>query len=774
MQCTLERVCAGRAAIVVCILAFAVASWGVPVSLGQSRAINTNSVIDTSVFQPNVKPVLQLARTSGEIDVDGDLTDPGWRSASRATNFSENYPGEQTEPPIGVEAWATYDDENVYFAFIIRDDPGAVRANLSDRDQIWQDDYVGVILDTYGDNAWAYFIASNPLGIQGDTRIINNGHEDVTFDIVYSAEGMVTADGYQVEMAIPFRSLRFPDREVQNWNMTFWITHPRQSRAQYTWAAISRDDPCWFCQFGTLTGIRGVSGGGGIEFLPAVTGSQSASLRSSDNPSLGLDNGRVKAEPSLGLKYSVSSNLTTDLAVNPDFSQIEADAAQVDVNTTFALFFPERRPFFQEGSDLYQTRVRTVYTRSINNPIAAGKVTARYGRTSFGFMGGVDRDSPLILPFEEQSEFVQAGQSVSNIFRAKRTFGSSSYLGALITDRRLTDDNGSGSTFGIDSRVRLSNNYSVEMQFVGSHTSEPNSPSLSEGVGDFSFDGGSHTAALDGESFSGFASQVSFERNARHWSFDVDYSATSPTFRADNGFITQNNLHRTMLWTGYTFYFDGIVERVMPQIVTGYWWNFDGVRKDQFLWIQGDIRLKAQTNVGLRWLVKSDERFAGEDFRGLRRIGVHVNSNFSDPVKLGGFIQYGRSIARNLETPEMGRSLDLDVWGTIKPISRMVIEPNFTFARLNKEDSGDRVYSGYILRTRLNFQFTRRLFVRLVTQYNDFSERFEVDPLITYKVNPFTAFYVGSTHDFDTFADPFGVLQSERQIFFKFQYLVRV
>jgi hypothetical protein len=755
------------------VIGFVLLSFVVGDSTGQSMALMDGEQ-QAAEFSPNIKPTLALTKTDGPIVIDGDLKDPGWANAARAVNFAQNYPGDQTKPPVDIEAWTTYDDESIYFAFIIRDDPGAVRANLSDRDRIFQDDYVGVIMDTYGDNAWAYFIAANPLGIQGDTRIVSNGPEDVTFDIVFSSEGRVTASGYQVEMAVPFRSLRFPEREVQDWNMTFWITHPRQSRAQYTWAAINRDDPCWFCQFGTLTGIRGVSGGGGLELLPAITGSQSGTLRSSGDASSGIDNGKLSADPSLGLKYAVSSNLTADVAVNPDFSQIEADAAQIDVNTTFALFFQERRPFFQEGSELFQTWVPTVYTRSINNPVASGKVTARYGRTSVGYIGGVDRDSPLILPFEEQSDFVQAGRSVSNIIRARRSFGTSSHVGALITDRRLTDDNGSGTTVSLDSRLRLSNNYSVALQFVGSHTAEPNSEELSESVSDITFDSGKHTARLDGESFSGFASQVSFERSARHWNVDLDYAATSPTFRADNGFITQNNLHRTTLWTGYTFYLDGIVERIMPAIVTGYFWNFDGVRKDKFLWLQGHINLKAQTNVGVRWLVRSDERFRGVDFQGLRRLSVNVNSNFSDPVKLGAFMNVGRSIARNRETPVMGRSLDLEFWGTIKPISRLVLEPSLTYASLDEDASGEEVFSGFIVRTRVNLQFTRRLFVRLVTQYNDFSERFELDPLITYKINPFTAFYVGSTHDYDSFSDPYGVRLSERQFFFKFQYLVRV
>ncbi len=729
---------------------------------------------DLVAFRPNIRPALTVGRTVAPIKVDGELDDAGWLQAARAYNFSETYPGDQTRPPIDVEVFTTYDDEKVYFAFRIGDKPSAVRANMSDRDNIWQDDYVGVLLDTYNDNAWSYFIASNPIGVQGDTRIVNNGGEDVSFDIVFESEGMITEDGYQVEMAVPFRSLRFPAKPVQEWNINFWITHPRQSRSTYSWAAIDRDDPCWMCQWGSAMGFENVSAGGKLELLPTITGSQFSELRSTDDPGRGLDADRIKADPSLGVKYAFSSNVVGDVAVNPDFSQIESDAAQVDVNTTFALFFPERRPFFQEGSELFQTWVRSVYTRSINNPISAAKVTSRFGRTSVAYMGGIDRDSPLILPFEERSDFVQAGRSISNIVRAKRTIGSSSHVGILFTDRRLTEDNGSGTTFGVDSRVRLSRTYSLELQLVGSHTVEPNDPDLSSAVSDITFGNGKHTAALDGESFSGFASVFSLERNARHWNVNFDYNIKSPTFRADNGFVTQNNLHQMILWSGYTFYFDGFVERIQPYAVGGYFWNFDGVRKDQFIWVGGDLRMKGQTSIGLEWLLRSDELFRDIDFQKLRRLEVFVNSNFSNPVKLGAWFSFGRSIARNLDTPVFGRSRDGELWGTIKPTSRLVIQPNVRFSVLHDEETDEEIFKGYIIRARTNFQFTRRLFLRLVTQYNDFSERFEVDPLITYRINPFTAFYVGSTHDFDTFGDPHGVRQSERQFFFKFQYLVRV
>ncbi len=161
-------------------------------------------------FQPGVKPTLEIHRAEGPIAIDGGLDDVGWRDAARATGFSENFPDEQARPPVGSEVWVTYDDEHLYLAFLADDDPAAVRSSIKDRDQMWQDDYFGILLDTYGDAAWAYFLFANPAGVQGDSRFATAGGEDDGFDIVYQTEGKITERGYQIEMAIPFRSLRFP------------------------------------------------------------------------------------------------------------------------------------------------------------------------------------------------------------------------------------------------------------------------------------------------------------------------------------------------------------------------------------------------------------------------------------------------------------------------------------------------------------------------------------------------------------------------------------
>ncbi|UCH09929.1 MAG: carbohydrate binding family 9 domain-containing protein, partial [Fidelibacterota bacterium] len=403
-------------------------------------------------FQPNIKPSLFIPRLTAPIVVDGSLNDAGWQNAARAVNFAEFFPGDGTRPPIHMETLITYNDTHLYLAFLVEDNPDDIRASLRDRDEMWSDDYVGILLDTYGDANWAYFIFANPLGIQGDARFVAGLGEDDGVDLIFDSEGQITDKGYQVEMAIPFSSLRFPDTDIQNWKATFWITHPRGSRSQYTWAAIDRDNACWMCQWGTLAGIKGIKSGRNIEILPSIVGSQIGSLKDEDDPTIGFNAGKPGGDLGLGLKYMITPNVVADVALNPDFSQVEADAAQIDVNQTFALFYPERRPFFQEGGDLFRTNRQVVYTRSINNPSLAAKLTGRFGKLNVAYMSARDENSPIILPFEEQSiTLATALKSVTNIVRAKQSFGEDAFIGAMVTDRRL-EGGGSGSLVTTDGR----------------------------------------------------------------------------------------------------------------------------------------------------------------------------------------------------------------------------------------------------------------------------------------------------------------------------------
>ena len=725
-------------------------------------------------FVPNERPTLTLTRARGPIRIDGDLGDPGWAGAPTATNFSENWPNERAKPKVASEVWVTYDDEHLYLAFIAYDDPSRIRASLRDRDEMWSDDYFGILLDTYGDATWAYFLFANPLGVQGDSRYATNLGEDDGFDIIFHTEAKITDEGYQIEMAIPFASLRFPDRPVQSWKATFWRTRPRGSREQHTWAAIDRDEPCFLCQFGTLTGMEGVKPGGALELLPAVVASQSGSLNDGSDPSSGFANGGLEAEPSLGVRYSFAGGLTAEAAINPDFSQVESDVAQVDVNTTFALFFPERRPFFQEGSDLFNSYFDVVYTRQINDPQIASKLVGRMGRASVAYLVARDEHSPILLPFEERSFIGQAGRSVSNVLRARRTFGENSYVGTVLTDRRLEGNSGSGTVGGVDGMFRFFKHYQLEYQFLGSHTREPDDPSLTEGVNGLTFDRGRHTAAFDGESFWGFAQYTSIERHARTWFFDLDYWAYSPTFRADNGFETRNDLRRISLWNELNF-FPGtkLVDHFGGGVFLRRDWNFsEGARKREIVELPVWASLTGQTHVNA-WVNFGSERFRGIDFEGLRAWGLFAQTSFSDPIRIGLFVRRGRNIARFTDPPRIGSGTDLELFGTFKPMQRLVISPSLVYSELRELDGGPLIFSGYILRTRSSLQFSRELFLRLVVQYNEFAKQLSVEPLLTYKINPFTLFYVGSTMGYGDYEDPDVFAATSRQFFAKFQYLLR-
>jgi hypothetical protein len=674
---------------------------------------------------------------------------------------------------VDSEVWVTYDDEHLYLAFVARDDdPAGIRYSLTDRDEIFRDDYFGIILDTYGNAAWAYEFFVNPLGIQGDLRWTPNG-EDGNFDLVWHSRGRITGTGYQVEVAIPFSSLRFPDRPLQRWRATFWRDHPRDSRRRYSWAVMDRDNPCWPCNFGTLTGIRDVSPGSNLDLLPSVLGQQSSELRDFDDPESGLDHDRVDGQFSLNARYALSNSMSAEGTLNPDFSQVESDAAQVDVNTTFALVFPEQRPFFLDGRDLFETWIPAVYTRSINNPAGAVKLIGRMNTSSVAYLGGYDETSPVVLPFEERSRFVAGEGSFSNILRFKQTFLEDSHIGVMGTDRRR-EGGGSGSTAGLDGVLRRGN-YRFEWQMVASYTEEPDDTLATSGFNNVTFDDGAHTVGFDGESYPGHAVYASLERGARHWNFDFDYWEYSPTFRADNGIVTANDSREATFWTGYEFQTDTrLLDLVFPNVQVRRKWNFRDQVKRESLIPELIFRLKSQTELGFTWTTGA-ERFREVDFEGIQSASGWVDTRFSRILQGGFWIDAGDRIARNEDpAPVPGDGFDAEIWSTIRPTSRLVISPSYLFSEVD-DPQGGKFFSGYILRTRTNYQFTRRFFLRLVVQYNAFNDAVDVEPLLTYKVNPFTVFYLGSTNRYRELANPRtraeDYTQTSRQLFAKLQYL---
>jgi hypothetical protein len=738
-----------------------------PLALGaQAVAMNGSDENTTPASRaPQVQPRLHVAPAPGKIVIDGELDDAGWENAAVATGFSEFQPREGVPAPVPIEAWVTYDQTHLYVAFRITEDPAAIRATLRNRDNVLGDDLVGVILDPFGNNATGYIIAANPLGVQLDGLLTATG-DDFGFDLIYESAGRITENGYQVELAIPFASIQFPKAHEQEWRLNFVKLHPRSTMRQYSWGVLTQNESCFLCQNGRLTGLEGIQAGRRIELLPSLVASQAAGLRDSDDPA-SFGNDDPSAAVSLGVRYPFRPGWTLEATYNPDFSQVESDAAQIDVNTTFALSYPERRPFFQEGGELFQTSVSQVYTRAINSPIGAAKLVGREGRTSVGYIGAVDERTPILVPLEERSLFVAGDRSMSNILRVRQAVGDASHVGVLLTDRRY-DGGGAGSTVGIDARLNLGHNWRLSAQLVGSRTTEPESGDLDDY--DLSFGAAGHTVAFDGESFNGLATHVSLSRYSQMSGIGVTYRDASPTFRTGNGFQSRNDFRNASAFVQRSYFpAGGFVDRATLSLQGNQGWSYQGVSREQFLSPALHLQMRGQTNasIGAR---HGQERFDGTRFRDLTTGWANVSSAFSDKVTINLSASGGDWIYRRFGDAREGTGRSASTSLELKPTAQVIVEPMVAYQRMT-DRQGEELFAGYVARTRLSYQFTREMFARVVVQYNDFSDQLTVEPLIMYRLNPFSILYLGSTHGYGSFDHVSGYHRTDRQFFLKLQYL---
>jgi hypothetical protein len=713
-----------------------------------------------------VKPELTVQRVTEKITIDGFFDEPAWSTAARVTGFTEFFPKEGNKPAYDTEVRIMYNDNYLYMAITAYDDPKQVRASLRDRDNIFNDDFVGIILDTYGNSTWAYEFFFNPLGIQGDMLLTNN-NEDFGFHIVHQSKGRITDDGYVVEVAIPFRELRFPNVQEQEWRATFWRTRPRSSRERTSWAAISRDDACFLCQFGTIKGISGIKSSQPIRLLPSLTLTQSAERT---QPSIALDNDPLSITPSLGLSYSPSSSLTAEITINPDFSQIESDAGQIDVNTTTALSFPERRPFFQEGSDLFESRIRQLYTRSINSPLAALKLTGRQQKSSYAYLSAWDEESPTIIALEEGSRTLVRGGSFVNVARYRKSFGNDNDLGVMITDRRY-EEGGSGTSIGFDGRYRINQTLSSYYHVVLTNTDEGIDQSTISRFQNQTFANGKYTLAYDGESFTGTGITTGLSQNGRNFRSNTTYTQLSPDFRAHTGFVTQN-ARRTIFNDSDIIIYpkSTVVDQINLELTTGLFYNWDGVLKDRFIMPSVEINLPGQTNVEFEYLW-SVERFAGVRIPGIERWELGVTTQPNQYISGGANLSKGKYIARFARPAYLGEGHQFNIGASIRPTAQLEISPSLVWQELNNPSTKEELFSVYIVRTRLSYQFTREFFIRAITEYNHSNGNFDVQPLLTYKINPFSVFYLGTNRLYSDWDGMDDLSVRSRQYFFKAQYL---
>lgn len=748
-------------------------------------------------FEPVFKPELSIDKTSSQIKIDGDLTGAEWVGAAQIQSFVERYPGDNVAPDVETRTYVTYDADHLYVAFVCLDDPAQIRATMCQRDQFFGDDAVTVLIDTYGDASWAYEFYVNPYGVQKDYLWSSVGGEDRSFDLTWRSAAKITDSGYQVEMAVPFSAMRFPSADVQQWKMDFWRSRPRETSRTYSWAAYDRNEQCWPCQWGTISGIGSVRPGKGVELLPSYVAFQTGELSNGRDPQSEFVNGDLMGELAVSGKYSLSSDATVEATFNPDFSQIEADAAQVDVNTTIALLFPERRPFFQEGADVFRTLFNSFYTRTVYDPEYAVKLVSRKQNVTVGFMSAQDETTPYIIPLEERSILLDASRSWVNALRVTKPIGSASHVGAIVTDRRF-EGGGYGTILAADGRIRLSQVYNIDGQVLASFSKEPGRVGESAGLDEVKFDRGTRTAMFDGETFTGNAFIARFNRFARHWNFMFDYNQVDPSYRTQTGYDPWVDYRNGSFWTQYTFYPEsGPFQRIQPQFYTDARWLYDGTRR----WEHQNLSVFASMRTAQTWIQASVRR-GSEDWTSrvdtvllsyddLRSVNLGTGSRFSNQLGYSFNFHLGRNVARFADATgnEYGMSFSLN----LKPIDRLVIEPNINYVRSTDVIDKSQLYRQFIARTRFRLQVNPELSVRLVVQYNDSKGKFiydpgsgptygsfggkawDIDPLVTYRLNPFSVLHVGSTQDINFFegTDSFKPQWklSQRRVFVKLQYL---
>ena len=707
---------------------------------------------------------LTISKTNESILIDGIIDEKEWMGAAIAENFYEVMPAENKPSITETQTFVTYDEKNLYVSFKAFDDPSKIRAHQSKRDAIWSDDLVGIILDPQNDGVMAYQFFSNPLGNQGDGQKFGQSERE-DWDAVWYSSGRLTDDGYEVEMSIPFSTFRVLNQDEYHWRITFFRVTPRDdSRRQNSWTPLDRNDPCQVCQLGHLYGIQDIDTKAPIELLPGLVGSYDDSLGSN----LGLG---------LGISMPFGNSGTMEITLNPDFSQVESNASRIDLNSQYALSYPETRPFFNEGVDLFNTgdygwkpKIRTVYTRSINQPIMAAKILGQFGNTQYGYLGAKDQNTLLIVPFRNTGGSANMGESVSNIFRAKHSLSQGSYIGTVLSDRRYSS--GSGQLGGFDGYYRFNENIHLDWQYFFSNTNEPNDTTLSSSFNGYLFGKDSVTSDFDGETFQGSTAFISLGSSGRNGGMTLMYVERTPTFRADNGYVDLND-QRQINWTNFRMVYpkNNFIEKMAFICGMGRQFTYDWDWSQDWVFLSQNGQLKGQTSYDVTLFTVS-EIYLGKRFDRSYNLMFSFEKNLSKMLSVELNPQFGTEIIRWADEPYQARNVGLGFEINLKPSSELKINLDINSSKSTEFDSGAEIYSDLISRLRLEYQATSALNFRLVTQYRDYYGSLDIQPLISYQPDPFSIYYIGTSRSYlkvdSKFEETFG------QIYLKVQKLFTI
>ena len=746
----------------------------------------------------SVRPTL----TSAPPLVDGRLDDAVWEDAALITEFVQRQPLDGAPASESTEVYIAYDSSNIYLGVYAHySDPSIMRANRSDRDQARNDDALLVYFDPFLDQQRAYVFSVNGYGVQGDSILGSRGggggfrggggggrggrhrgggdgpggevpRGDASWDALFSSGGQLVDDGFTAELAIPFKSLRYPTRRgdiPHTWG--FQIVRSIGGKDETAvWSPVSRDVAGFLPQMGVLAGMVGLSTSNNLEIQPTFTGVQFGTLDTDTGRVIDADS---KPEGGVNVKYGVTSNLTADFTLNPDFSNIESDRPQVEVNRRFALFFPELRPFFIEGAEIFSigpAPITVVHTRTIVDPLYGAKLTGKTGKTTVGVLYTND-EAPGNINDPENTLYMgpeAVGKSAQTFAgRVRYDLYSESYVGAIMTDREFL--NGSSRLVGVDSNFRVGNTHSVAIRAMGTDHRDQ-----------------------DGLERTGYFFDAMLRKTGRNLSYMAATYVLSPDFTTDVGFVRRTDQRFIFSNVEYQWWPEDWIISWGPRARYSRNNNFDGVLEDEQA--SAGLSLNFVKNISANFDLNRDmERFEGVDFF-KTRVNVGGRVGTSRILSVGGGFNWGDQVYFDTANPFLGRDSNLFLFITVRPVSRFQSQINVNTSRFNdpaglfrpgvhqgRVDENGQVFDVKILRALSTYQFSERLLFRNSAEVNTFDQTLGLNFLLTYRVNSGTAFFVGyddryrqreQFDDHELFPGS-GYQQTNRAVFTKLQYLFR-
>ncbi len=712
-----------------------------------------------------------MPRATGPIHVDGRLDEPAWQHAAVIDRFYETYPADNTEPPVRTVAYLTYDDRAFYIGIHAYDpDPAAIRAPFVERDNIvGTDDNVAVFLDTRNDRRSAIELRVNPRGNQADA-VYNDatGSEDFSPDFFYDTAARITGDGWTAEYRIPFSSLRYPKQAEIHWGILIWRNYPRDQRYFLHSSPIPRGSNCWICRARKLTGLKDLPAGGHWVAAPFLTGHRDDVA--AGGPGSSLQQGDLQGDAGVDLKWTPTASNALDATLNPDFSQVESDVGQIAVNNQFALFYPEKRPFFLEGVDLFDTPIQAVYTRTITDPKWGVRDTGKLGATTYTALVTHDQGGgSVVVPGQTGSDLaLQDFGSDVFIGRARRDFGGS-FAGLLVTARQ-NDGGGYNRVAGPDFLWHGSETDQVTGQLLVSDTETPNRPDL--------------YPTWDERRLTSHAGSLEWLHTGRDWTWRATYKDVGEDFRADEGFVPQvgYRLGRAALYRNF-YPASGVFRRVQPYAIVRY------VRAPN-----GDL-IQRQTTPGVELqgahnlaggvqLAAREQLRVGDRVLELSRVIYYAQI---DPGRRVSRIGFDGALGDDIDfaNAREGRGGHLAVYGTLKPTDHLALDWNAQRQWLDVSVGGreQRLFTAQIARLKATYNFSSRAFLRLIGELLDVdrnpdaytfpvsarSGSFNGSALFAYRLNWQTVLFVGYADD--RAQDPSGDLHPlDRTFFTKVSY----